>query len=118
MTLHVNQRVMIIDGERASNKVYVISDISYDKADDGTPIEMYNLYDETTEEILEEPFYESELRLEVVMQDKIYTALDDIANYSDVKKLTDKELLVEVLDNISTTELLKLAETFNKKLRS
>jgi hypothetical protein len=49
------------------------------------------------------------------LQDKIYTALDDIANYSDVKKLTDKELLVEVLDNISTEELLKLAKTFNEK---
>lgn len=63
MTLHTNNRVQIINGEHDSSKEYVISDISYDTADDGTPIAMYNLYDETTEEILEEPFYENELRL-------------------------------------------------------
>ena len=49
--------------------------------------------------------------------DDIYTALDDISNYASIKKLSDKELLAEILDNISTKELLKLAEVFNNKLK-
>ena len=51
------------------------------------------------------------------LQDKIYMALDDISNYANVKKLSNEELLAEILDNISTKELLKLAKTFNEKIK-
>ena len=50
------------------------------------------------------------------LQDKIYMALDDISNYASIKKLSNEELLAEILDNISTEELLKLAKTFNEKI--
>ena len=63
MALHVSNKVRIINEEYNNEKEYIISDISYDIADDNSLIPMYNLYDETTEEILEEPFYESELRV-------------------------------------------------------
>ena len=51
------------------------------------------------------------------LQDKIYIALDDISNYASVKKLSNEEFLTEILDNISTKEILKLAKTFNKKIK-
>ena len=51
------------------------------------------------------------------LQDKIYIALDDISNYASVKKLSNEEFLTEILDNISTKEILKKEKTFNKKIK-
>lgn len=46
-----------------TEKIYEISDISYDIADDGSKIPMYNLYNKETDDILEEPFYADELKV-------------------------------------------------------
>ena len=61
MTLHVGNKVKILSN--SNTKIYTISDISFDTADDGTPLPMYNLYNEDMNNILEEPFYENELQL-------------------------------------------------------
>lgn len=53
---------------------------------------------------------------QVAEEDLVNKAIDTISHFGAIYQMSDTELLREVLDNMSTYELLRLGDVFNNKI--